>query len=161
MTERISPARGVTDEVSSRLAAIVDSSDDAILSKNLEGIILSWNRAAERLYGYTAEEIVGKPISIIVPDDRPFEVANILARIARGERVEHFETERVRKDCTIVPVSLTISPIRDVSGNVAGASTIARDITERLRADFAVREAMRVADEANQAKSEFLSRMNH
>jgi PAS domain S-box-containing protein len=153
-------SEGCSEDARSLLAAIVDSSDDAILSKNLEGIVLSWNRAAERLYGYTAEEVIGKPIGIIVPDSRAFEVADFLARLARGERVEHVETERIRKDGTIVPVSLTISPVRDADGNVVGASAIARDITERRRAELALREAMR-AEAANRAKSEFLSRMNH
>lgn len=115
------------------LAAIVEFSDDAILSKTLDGIILTWNTAAQRLYGYTAEEIVGKSVSLLVPPDRPQEVADILAKLRRGEAVNHFESLRVHKDGHLVPVSLTISPVRDASGNVAAASSIARDITDRNR----------------------------
>jgi PAS domain S-box-containing protein len=121
------------DEVRSRLAAIVESSNDAILSKTLDGIILSWNSAAQNLYGYSAEEIIGKSVSLLVPPDRPHEVADILAKLRRGEAVEHFESVRVHRDGHLVPVSLTISPIREASGRVAGASTIARDITDRRR----------------------------
>lgn len=122
------------------LAAIVDSSDDAILSKAPDGTILSWNPAAERLYGYTAEEIIGRSISVIVPSHRAGEVTDILTRIRSGERIDHFETERVTKDGAIISVSLTISPIRDAAGNVVGASTIARDITERRTAEAALAE---------------------
>ena len=130
---RLASERRRADETRSLLAAIVESSDDAILSKTLDGIILTWNAAAERLYGYRAEEIVGRSVSVLVPPDRPDEVADILAKVRRGEPVEHFESFRVRKDGTVVPVSLTISPVRDASGNVAAASTIARDTTERDR----------------------------
>ena len=131
-------ARDVTerrraDESRSLLAAIVDSSDDAILSKTLDGIILSWNKAAERLYGYAATEIVGKSVALLVPPDRPTEIEDFMTTIRRGGTVEHFESERVRKDGSLVPVALTISPIRDTSNAVIGASTIARDITGRKR----------------------------
>src|SRR5881296_1378704 len=111
------------------LAAIIDSSEDAIISKTLEGIVTSWNPAAERIFGYTAAEMVGQPISKIIPADRGAEEPDILKRIACGERVEHFETKRVRRDGTIVEVSLTISPIKDSTGKLIGASKIARDIT--------------------------------
>jgi PAS domain S-box-containing protein len=117
-----------------RLAAIVESSDDAIVSKDLNGIIASWNAGAERLFGYTAEEVVGKPITLLLPSDRQEEEALILGRIRRGERVDHFDTVRRRKDGSLVEISLTVSPVRTVGGGIIGASKIARDITERRRA---------------------------
>lgn len=120
---------------SARLAAIVESSDDAIVSKNLDGIITSWNVGAERLFGYSAQEVVGKPITILIPDDRQDEEPDILARLRKGERVEHFETIRRRKDGSLADLSLTISPIRDSNGHIIGASKIARDITERKAAE--------------------------
>jgi len=122
------------------LAAIVDSSDDAILSKGIDGTIRSWNRAAERLYGYTAEEAVGRSISMLVPPEHAGEEHQILARISAGERVEHFETERLRSDGSRVTVSLSVSPMRDPAGEVVGASIIARDVTERVAADAVRRE---------------------
>jgi PAS domain S-box-containing protein len=103
------------------LAAIVESSDDAIVSKDLDGIIQSWNTGAERLFGYRAAEVIGRSISILVPADRPDEEPGILARIRRGERVEHYETVRVRKDGGSIDVSITVSPIRDESGRIIGA----------------------------------------
>ncbi|MGZ8393368.1 MAG: PAS domain-containing sensor histidine kinase [Nitrospira sp.] len=115
------------------LAAIVESSDDAIISKSLTGIIQSWNAAAERIYGYTRAEAVGQPITMLIPEDRQSEEQLILDKIKRGERVDHFETVRVCKDGTRVLVSLTISPIKDASGHIIGASKSARDITERRR----------------------------
>lgn len=120
-----------------RLAAIVDSSDDAIASKDLDGIIQTWNAAAERIFGYTAEEAVGKPMRIIIPEDRDMEEDMILARIRRGEKVDHFETVRRRKDGSLVNISVTVSPIFDRDGNVVGASKIARDITDRLKGEVA------------------------
>jgi len=117
------------------LASIVDSSDDAIIGKTLEGIITSWNRAAELIYGYTAEEIIGKPVSNLLAPDRPKEMDEILAKIRKGERVDHYETRRRRKDGTLIDVSLTVSPIHDSSGRLIGASSIARDISERKRVD--------------------------
>jgi len=124
-----------------RLASIVESSDDAITSKTLGGVVTSWNAGAERLYGYSAGEAVGRPISIIIPPDRPNEMLRVLARLQQGEHIEPFETVRRRKDATLVEVSVTVSPIRSLSGKVIGASTIARDITEEKRADAALREA--------------------
>jgi len=118
-----------------RLAAIVESSDDAIVSKDLTGTIMSWNRAAERMFGYTAAEALGKSIRIIIPADRQSEEDEVLSRIGRGESIEHFETIRQRKDGTLLPISLTVSPIRDTSGRVVGASKIARDISDRKRTE--------------------------
>ncbi|HYE99321.1 MAG TPA: PAS domain S-box protein, partial [Planctomycetota bacterium] len=118
----------------SRLAAIVESSSDAILAKTLDGTITSWNPAAERLYGYTAPEAVGRSVGLIIPPDRHAELRRILERIARGERIEPFETLRRRKDGQSVDVSLTVSPLRDASGKIVGASSIARDITDVKRA---------------------------
>lgn len=114
-----------------RLAAIVESSEDAIISKTLDGIIVSWNDAAERIYGYTAEEVCGQSISILAPPERPNEISQILQHIRRGERIKQLETRRVRKDGKKIHVSLTISPIRDNQGHIIGAATIARDITRR------------------------------
>ena len=119
----------------SQLAAIIESSDDAILSKTLDGIILSWNAGAERLYGYTAEEAIGHSIALLVPPDRPHELPHLLGRIAQGERVEHYMTVRVRKDGGHVDVSLRISPIKDEAGKITGASAIARDISRQQRAE--------------------------
>ena len=117
-----------------RLAAIVEFSDDAIVAKDLDGVITTWNRGAERLFGYTAEETIGKPITILIPHDRQDEEYEILDRIRRGEHVDHYDTIRRRKDGSLVDVALTISPVRDAAGKIIGASKIARDITERRRA---------------------------
>jgi PAS domain S-box-containing protein len=129
------------DKAIGLLAAIVDSSEDAIVSKTLEGVITSWNAGAERLFGYTASEAVGQHISLIIPVNRRDEETVIIERIKRGERIEHFETVRVRKDKTTLDISLTISPLRDASGKIVGASKIARDITERKQADRALRDS--------------------
>jgi PAS domain S-box-containing protein len=123
------------------LAAIVDSSDDAIISKSLEGVISSWNKGAERMFGYTADEAIGQLITLIIPPGRRQEEAMILERLKRGERVDHFETVRVRKDGTPLDISLTISPVRDGEGRVIGASKVARDVTEQKRAEQALRES--------------------
>jgi PAS domain S-box-containing protein len=122
------------------LAAIVDSSDDAIVAKDLDGVIQSWNAAAERIFGYPAAEAIGRPITLIIPPERHAEEVAILTRLRRGERVDHFETVRVARDGHLVPVSLTVSPIRDESGRVVGASKIARDITQQKRATEALNE---------------------
>lgn len=126
-------ARPAPPEIHDHFAAIVEFSDDAILSKDRKGIILSWNPAAERMYGYSAEEAVGQPISILIPDHRVGEEHMILDRVLRGDRVDHYETDRVRKDGRLLTVSLTVSPIRDADGAVNAASVIARDITRRHR----------------------------
>jgi len=115
------------------LASIVESCDDAIVSKNLDSTITSWNRGAERIFGYTAEEAIGQPITIVIPEDRQSEEREILTRIRRGERIEHFETIRQRKHGSLITVSLTISPVKNAEGKIVGASKIARDITEQKR----------------------------
>jgi len=122
------------------IAAIVDSCEDAIIGKTLDGVITSWNRAAERLYGYSATEVVGRPISLLVPPDQPDEIPQILERLRRGEHIDHFETVRMRKDGTRVPIRVTISSIRGPSGKLIGASAIAHDITERKLAEDAIRQ---------------------
>jgi PAS domain S-box-containing protein len=123
------------------LAAIVDSSDDAIISKNLSGVITSWNQAAEWMFGYAAEEAIGRHITLIIPPDRREEETTILERLKRGERIDHFETIRMRKDGTLLDISLTISPVKDASGRIIGASKVARDVTERKRAERALQDS--------------------
>lgn len=118
-----------------RLAAIVESSDDAIVSKDLNGVILSWNEAAERLFGYRAEEVIGQPVTVLIPERSQDEEPEILRRIRRGERIEHYETIRRRKDGSLVDISLTVSPIKDAKGTIIGASKIARDISDRKEAE--------------------------
>lgn len=113
-------------------AAIIDSSDDAIISKSIDGIITSWNKGAERLYGYTAEEIVGQPVSVLMPPEKKDDFPYIMRLLHEGKRVEHYETQRMAKDGRIFYVSITVSPIRDTQGNIIGASKIARDITDRV-----------------------------
>jgi len=135
------------EQLRSQLAAIVESSQDAILGKTLDGTITSWNAGAEALYGYTREEILGRPISVLLWPDRAGELPAILERIARGERVMHYETVRLHKDGSRVDVSVSISPIRDGTGAIVGASAIARDIGERRRAEQSLREADRRKDE--------------
>ena len=122
------------DMQAQRLAAIVESSDDAIVSKDLNGIITSWNRGAELLFGYRAEEVIGKPITILIPADRIDEEPVIIERVRRGERVDHYDTVRRSKDGSLIDISLTVSPLKDGDGRIVGASKIARDITERKRA---------------------------
>jgi PAS domain S-box-containing protein len=131
-------------EYRSRLASIIDSSEDAILSKDLNGIITSWNRGAERIYGYTAEEIVGKNISLLTPADRPDEISEILKKIARGESTEHYESVRVTKEGRLLNVSISVSPLHDAAGKIVGASAIARDITSQKRAEGQLRQAQKM-----------------
>jgi PAS domain S-box-containing protein len=127
--------RKLAEDAALRLAAIVESSDDAIVTKNLDGIITSWNGGAERIFGYLAEEIIGKPITILIPPDHQNEEEGIIERIRRGQRIEHYETVRQRKHGSLIDVSLTISPIRNAQRKIIGASKIARDITERKRSE--------------------------
>src|ERR1700733_5399183 len=129
------------EEITGLLAAIVASSDDAIISKNLDGIITSWNKSAERIFGYTPEEAIGQHITLIIPAERHTEESDILARLRRGERVDHFHTIRRRKDGSLLEVSLTISPVRDLAGRVIGASKVARDISEQKQVERALRES--------------------
>jgi PAS domain S-box-containing protein len=126
--------RNRAGEHEQRLISIITSSDDAILSKDLNGIITSWNRGAEQLFGYTAEETIGKPITMLIPTERRNEEPTILARIRGGERIDHYETIRQRKDGSLIEISLTVSPVKNAEGEIIGASKIARDITERRRA---------------------------
>lgn len=130
-------ARSMSEDATAWLAAIVESSDEAIIGKTLEGRIVSWNRGAERLYGYRAAEVQGQPIALLVPPERPNDVPHLLARLARGERIAHYETVRRHKDGTLLDVSLSISPIRDAAGQIIGAATIARDISAAKRLDVA------------------------
>jgi PAS domain S-box-containing protein len=151
-TAMLSIVRDITghktvQHASAHLAAIVESSEDAIIGKTLEGIIVSWNAGAQRIYGYTPEEAIGQPISILIPPDHPDELPRIMKRIKRGERVAHYETVRVRKDGTRLDISLTVSPIRDDAGVITGASAVARDITE--------------SKELDRRKNEFLSLASH
>ncbi|HUP91881.1 MAG TPA: ATP-binding protein [Solimonas sp.] len=145
------------------LAAVIDSADDAIVTKTLTGQITSWNRAAERLFGYTAEEAIGQSITMLIPDERRDEETMILARLRRGERVDHFETVRRAKDGRLIDISLTISPVRDDSGTIIGASKIARDNSERRRLQSqaedtaAEREALLASERSARAQAEHLS----
>ena len=137
-----------------RLAAIVNSSEDAIVSKDLNGVVQTWNGAAERMFGYTAEEIIGRPIRILIPADRQSEEDKVLEMIRAGGAVEHFETIRQRKDGSLIEISLTVSPVRAADGTVIGASKIARDISEQRR-------MARRAEDAVRAKDEFLAMLSH
>jgi PAS domain S-box-containing protein len=141
-------------EAQALLAAIVASSNDAIISKTLEGVILTWNTGAERIFGYSAAEAVGQPITLIIPPDRRDEERMILERIGRGERVEHFDTVRVAKDGRLLDISVTVSPVRDARSRIIGASKVARDISAQKRAEQALREADR-------RKDEFLATLAH
>jgi PAS domain S-box-containing protein len=135
------------EEAALHLSAIVESSDDAIASKTLEGIVVSWNPGAERIFGYTASEIIGRSIRTIIPQDRQQEEDEVLRRISQGERVDHYETIRRRKDGTEVPISLTVSPVRDANNRIIGASKIARDITDQKAAEEALRRSIAIRDE--------------
>jgi PAS domain S-box-containing protein len=146
---------------SRRLAAIVESSDDAIVSKTLEGIITSWNRGAEKIFGYTPAEAIGQHISLIIPLERRAEEDDVLAHLRRGEKIDHFETERQTKDGRRLNISLTVSPIKDSTGRIIGASKVARDITERKRGEEQLLEAKREAEAASHAKDKFLAALSH
>src|SRR5262245_25579011 len=151
-----------------QMAAIVESSDDAIISKDLNGVIRSWNKGAEKLFGYTAEEVIGKSMTILIPPERVDEEPHILERIRRGEQLDHYETVRRRKDGSVIDVSLTISPILDKSGKLIGASKIARDISDRKRIENEREELLRKeseargeAEKASRLKDEFLATVSH
>jgi PAS domain S-box-containing protein len=140
-TQRDITERKQGEQTSSRLAAIVESSDDAIIGKSLDGTVTSWNRGAQKIYGYSTEEIVGKPISVLTPPDRYDEILDVLEKVRRGERIDNYETVCLKKDGDRINVSITVSPMTDSVGNVVGASTIARDITERKRAEEAIKQS--------------------
>ena len=132
VTRNLSEARHAEQRLRA-LASIVETSDDAIVGKNLDGVITTWNKGAERVFGHSAEEAIGQPITMVIPLDRHNEEREILSRIRRGERVDHFETVRQRKDGSLIVVSLTVSPVKNAEGKIVGASKIARDITEQKR----------------------------
>jgi PAS domain S-box-containing protein len=144
-----------------RLAAIVESSNDAIIAKDLNGIITTWNEAAEHLFGYSAGEVIGKPVSILIPADHADDEPGILNRVRSGERVANYETVRLRKNGTRIPVSLTVSPIRNSNGQVIGASKILRDITERKRLEEQLRQRVSELADADRRKDEFLATLAH
>ena len=125
-----------------RLAAIVASSEDAIVSKDLNGTVTSWNAAAERIFGYTAEEMIGRSIRVIIPADRQGEEDEVLAHVRAGERLDHFDTVRQRKDGSFVDISLTVSPVHDRDGKIIGASKIARDISDRKQAEELIQQTI-------------------
>ena len=131
-----------------RLAAIVESSDDAIVAKTLDGTILSWNAGAERIYGYAATEVVGRPISLLMPPDRPDELPQIVAKLVRRERITHYQTQRVRKDGRWIHISLTISPLVDSEGKIVGASMIARDITKQKQVEEELPRAKAILEDS-------------
>jgi PAS domain S-box-containing protein len=160
VTRDITQEKAVT-ELRERLAAIVESSDDAIISKDLNGIIQSWNRGAERIFGYKAEEIVGKHISTLAAPDCVDEIPNILERIARGQRIDHYETKRITKTGNILNISLTISPVRDASGTIIGASKVARDVTDRARQEEGLREANDALTRSNADLQQFAYSASH
>ncbi len=156
------------EDAMGQLAAIVESSDDAIVSKDLNGVIRSWNKGAEKLFGYAAEEVIGKSIMIVIPPDRADEETRVLESVRRGEKIDHFETVRRRKDGALVEISLTVSPVRDKEDRIIGASKIARDITERKRTEEKIarllaeeQAAREVAEQATRAKDEFLALVSH
>ncbi len=149
------------NEIDIRLAAIVESSDDAIITKTVEGIITSWNPGAERIFGYTASEIVGRSVTVLFPEDRLAEEEEFRRRLVRGERVKHFETVRVRKDGSLINISVALSPMRAPGGRLLGISKIARDITERAKLLARDQAARREAEQANRVKDEFLATLSH
>ena len=148
--------RHLSEITSRRLAAIVASSDDAIIGKDLNSIITSWNFGAERIFGYTADEMIGTSIMRLIPPDRQAEELEILARIRRGERFDHFETIRLTKDGRQLSVSITVSPIKDSAGHVVGASKVLRDITERKKAEAALKKAVEEVEAANRERLHLL-----
>src|SRR6202790_1084314 len=168
-TERaLRESRAQAQEIRSGLAAIVESSDDAIISKTLEGVITTWNQGAERIFGYTAGEVIGKPVTLLIPPNQIDEEPTILQKLRRGERIDHYETVRLSKGGTLLDVSLTVSPVKDLNGTIIGASKIARDITQRKRMEAALREEIAIREraeaalrEADRRKDEFLALLAH
>ena len=138
-----------TDQTGARLAAIVESSKDAIVSKTLEGVVTSWNTAAERMFGWSAQEMIGQPILKVIPEELHHEEVEILAKIRAGERIDRYETIRRHKNGDRLEISLTISPVRDSRGNIVGAAKIAHDITERRRAENKAQEQARALETLN------------
>lgn len=161
LTEAAKVSHKGHDPVPGLFKALVDSSDDAIIMKDLDGIIRTWNKGAERIFGYTADEIIGKPVTDLMPPALRPEEPGILGRIRDGERVEHYDTVRVTKDGRLVDISLTISPIINDKGQIIGASKIARDITERKRWEAEIKRAHDEAEQANHAKDEFMATLSH
>ena len=166
ITGRVWSFRDITErrqakKTSERLAAIVDSSEDAIVGKDLNGIVTSWNAGAEKIFGYSASEMVGASIRKLIPPERQSEEDQIFERLRRGERVNHMDTVRVAKGGRLLNVSITVSPIKDSAGNVIGASKIARDVTDRKRAEERLRAAKIAAEEASKAKDDFLAVLSH
>lgn len=143
------------------LAAIIESSEDAIISKSLEGIITSWNSSAEKLFGYTAMEMIGQSVRTLIPTDRLHEANYILEKIQRGEQIANYDTQRRRKDGTLIEVSVSVSPIKDLNGRIIGASKIVRDVRNRKQQEQILRQAIEAAESANFAKSMFLANMSH
>ncbi len=153
--------RELAESVRRHLASIVNTTDDAIISKSLDGVILSWNDAATRLFGYSADQAIGRHISFLIPPEREGEEDRILAKLRAGERILHFDTVRQRSDGRLVHVSVTISPVRDQTGRVVGASKIARDITDRKRAEQQIYDLLTQLKDADRAKDEFLATLAH
>ena len=152
---------GSVEEVQALLAAIIASSDDAIISKDLNGVVQSWNQSAERIFGYTAEEMIGQPITILFPPDRLEEEPKILDQLRRGKRVDHFETVRVSKDGRQLDISVTISPVKDPTGRIVGVSKVARDITSikrtTLEREQLLEREVAARSERNEGQSTILS----
>jgi PAS domain S-box-containing protein len=149
------------EEARFRLAAIVDSSDDAIIGKSLDGLITSWNHGAERIFGYSAAEVTGKPVSLLIPPGVDDNQREILARMRKGERIDHYDTVRRRKDGSLLDVSVTVSPVRDSAGNLVGASKVVRDITARKRSEAALERAKNTAETASRELEAFSYSVAH
>jgi PAS domain S-box-containing protein len=161
LVQRRRAERKQAERWQARLAAIVESSGDAILSKDLDGVIQTWNTGARRLFGYEAEDVIGRPVTLLLPPERLQEESQILARVRSGQPVENMETVRVTKDGKRIDISLTVSPVKDRNGRIIGASKIARDITDRKRLEAELKAAKEAAEAANAAKSQFLANMSH
>src|SRR4029077_19117313 len=149
------------EQAAQQLASIVASSDDAIVSKSLDGIIRTWNRGAERMFGYIAQEAVGRHITLIIPEERRAEEDMVLSKVRRGESVDHFETVRRAKDGRMLDISLSVSPIRGPRGEIIGASKIARDITERKRVEAELQSVVAKLRDADTRKDEFIAMLAH